>query len=223
MQMRIKLIACGVMSDELRRFLPLGAETEVFEIGLHVRPQSLKAELQAAIRRADGNCDAILLGYGLCSNAVVGLIAHKSRLVVPKVHDCIGVFLGSHRTYLEEMAREPTFFLTRGYIRGYERDHCGPMEEIERMAERHGRKRAEEIVGEMMRPYKRLVYLRTLENADIEADRKYAQEMAARFSMRYEERPGTSELLRRMVEGDWASDFVIVEPGQEVTLEHFIL
>jgi len=223
MQMRLKLIACRVMIDEMRPFLPAGVETEVFEISKHVRPKSLKADLQAAINRADGNCDVILLGYGLCSNAVVGLVAHRSRMVIPKMHDCIGIFLGSHQAYLEEMAHEPAFFLTKGYIRGYQKDHNGPMGEIENLAQRFGRERAEKIVGDMMRPYKRLVYLRTLENADMEADRKYSEEMAARFSMRYEERPGTLELLRRLVEGDWASDFVIVEPGRELTLEHFIL
>jgi len=75
----------------------------------------------------------------------------------------------------------------------------------------------------MMRPYKRLVCLWTAENADLEADREYSQAMATRFNMCYVEEPGTSELLRRMVEGDWHRDFVVVEPGQELTLEHFIL
>jgi hypothetical protein len=220
--MQIRLIACRVMIDEMRPFLPLGVEAEVFEISQHVRPKSLKTELQAAVDRADGKCDAILLGYGLCSNSVVGLRARKSRIVMPKMHDCIGIFLGSHKAYLEEMAREPAFFLTKGYIRGYETDQSGPMSEFDKVAQRYGREKAEKLVGGMMQPYKRLVYLQTSEDTEIEADREYSQKMAARFNMRYEERPGTSALLRRMVEGDWRDDFVVVEPGQEITLEHFM-
>jgi hypothetical protein len=220
--MRMKVIACRVMIDEMRSFLPDGVETEVFEISRHIRPKRLKVDLQTAIDRVDGTCDIILLGYGLCSNAVVGLVARRSRLVVPKMHDCIGVFLGSHQAYMDEMNREPAFFLTQGYIRGYVSDHSGPTDEFERVARKYGEEKAEKIVGEMMRPYKRLVYIRTAQATEVEADREYAAAMAQRFNMRYEERAGTSVLLQRMVEGKWDKEFVLVEPGQEVTLEHFL-
>ena len=220
--MRMKLIACRVMIEEMRRFLPAGIEAEVFEISQHVRPKLLKAELQAAVDRADGTCDVILLGYGLCSNAVVGLIAQKSRIVIPRIHDCIGVFLGSHSAYLAEMDREPAYFLTQGYIRGFQRDHSGPMSEFDTFAKRFGPEKAERLVCEMMRPYKRLVYLRTSEANDLDADREYSQAFAERFHMRYEEKAASSELLRRMAQQEWDRDFVVVEPGQAVALEQFM-
>ncbi len=220
--MRMKVIACRVMIDEMRSFLPADVESEVFEISRHIRPKQLREELQAAIGRVDGTCDVILLGYGLCSNAVVGLKASRSRLVIPKMHDCIGVFLGSHRAYMEEMNREPAFFLTQGYISGYMSDRSGPADEFDRVAERFGPEKAKKIVGEMMRPYKRLVYIKTAQITDLEADREYATAMATKFNMRYEEKPGTSELLRRMAEGKWDDEFVVVEPGQEVMLESFM-
>jgi hypothetical protein len=220
--MRMKVISCRVMIDEMRSFLPADVEAEVLEISRHIRPKQLKQELQSAIDRADGTCDVILLGYGLCSNAVVGLQARKSRMVVPKMHDCIGVFLGSHQAYVDEMNREPAFFLTQGYVRGYLSDHSGPADEFERVAHRYGKEKAEKIVGEMMRPYKRLVYMKTVQATDLEADRQYAAAMASKFNMRYEEKLGTSELLRRMAEGKWDPDFVVVEPGREITLEDFL-
>jgi len=37
--MRARLIACRVMIDEIRRFLPSEVEAEVFEISQHVRPK----------------------------------------------------------------------------------------------------------------------------------------------------------------------------------------
>jgi hypothetical protein len=218
----MKVIACRVMIDEMRGFLPAGVEAVVFEISQHVHPKQLKAELQAAIDRLDGSCETILLGYGLCSNAVLGLVSRSARLVLPRIHDCIGVFLGSHKEYLREMGTEPAFFLTQGYIRGYQSDGSGPMAEFERVAERHGTARAERLMGKLMSAYKRLVYIRTDQALDIEADRAYAHQMAELFHMRYEERAGTSELLRRMIAGDWnTTDFVVVEPGEAVALEHF--
>ena len=220
--MRMRVIACRVMIDEMRSFLPEDVETDVFEISRHVWPKQLKLDLQAAIDRAGESCDTILLGYGLCSNAVVGLRSSKSRMVIPKMHDCIGVFLGSHREYMEEMSREPAFFLTQGYIRGYQSDGSGPMYEFERVERRYGKEKATKIVGAMMRPYKRLIYIRTAQALDIDADREYSKRMAARFDMRFEEKFGTSDLLRRMVERKWDDGFVVVLPGEEVTLEHFM-
>lgn len=219
--MRISVIACQVMIDELRSFLPANAPVEVFEISKHTRPKLLKQEIQAAIDRVDGHCDAILLGYGLCSNSVVGLSARKSILVMPKMHDCVGVFLGSHDAYLEVMASEPAFFLSQGYIRGYKSDKNGPFE-FDRIAKKLGSERAEKIVGELMKPYKRLIYISTGHETDPEGDHQYAKEMAVRFKMRYEEKSGTPELLRRMAQGDWEEDFVVVYPGKEVRLEQFM-
>ena len=77
-------------------------------------------------------------------------------------------------------------------------------------------------MGEIMRPYKRLVYIRTSQAPDLEGDRRYSLAMAARFNLRYEEKLGNSELLRRMVDRDWGSEFVVVDPEQSITLEHFL-
>jgi hypothetical protein len=220
--MRTKVIACRVMIDEMRSFLPAEVEAVVFDISQHVRPKQLKVELQAAIDGLDGTCDVILLGYGLCSNAVLGLCSKSARLVLPRIHDCIGVFLGSHREYMSEMSREPAFFLTQGYIRGYQSDGSGPMDEFDRIAARFGPERAGRLMDKMMGAYKRLVYIKTAQAEDLDADRAYAKNMAARFEMQYEEKPGTSELLRRMIAGEWnEADFVVVEPGEEVRLEQF--
>jgi hypothetical protein len=209
------------MVDEIRRFLPAEVEVEAFEISQHVRPKLLKESLQAAIDRADGKYEVILLGYGLCSQAVVGLAAQKSRLVVPRLHDCIGVFLGSHEAYKKEMSKDHAYFLTHGYISGYIADQSGPLSELERAVKRYGRQRAEKLLAEMMKPYKRLVYIRTTEAPGLEEDRKYSRDMAERFHMRYEEMEGTSALLERMVKGEWGEDFVVAAPGQEITLEQF--
>ena len=210
------------MIDELRRLLAEEIETEVFEISQHTRPKLLKQALQEAINRADGKHDFILLGYGLCSNAVAGLVASKSTLVIPRIHDCIGIFLGSNRAYQAEMAHEPAYFLTHGYITGYTIASCGPLAEVDRAARRYGREHAERIVGEMMKPYKRLVYIHTSEASDLEKDRRYSRDMATHFHMRYEEKIGTSILLHKLVNQNWDDDFVVAAPGQTITIEQFM-
>jgi hypothetical protein len=221
--MRSKLIACRVMIDELRPFLAAEMDTEVFEISRHTHPKKLKDALQDAITRADGYYDPILLGYGLCSNSVVGLKTRHSRIVIPKMHDCIGIFLGSHQAYMEEREKEPgTYFLTQGYIKGHISEVDGPLGDWERAAKKYGPEKADELIGMMMEHYNRLVYIRTPESINLEEDREYAHRFAERFGMRYEEMESSSRLLHKLASGEWDEEFVVVEPGEEVALERFL-
>lgn len=51
--------------------------------------------------------DYLVLGYGLCSNGVVGLEAGEIPLVIPRTDDCIGLMLGSQQRYLELFDQNP--------------------------------------------------------------------------------------------------------------------
>jgi hypothetical protein len=221
--MKSKLIACRVMIDELRPFLAPGTEIEVFEISRHIHPKKLKDALQDAVTRADGNYDPILLGYGLCSNSVAGIKTKHSRIVMPKMHDCIGIFLGSHQAYLDEKEKEPgTYFLTQGYIQGYISEANGPLGDWERIAQKYGPERADELALAMLEHYKRLVYIRTPESIDLEKDREYAHLFAKRFGLRYEEIESSSRLLQKLASGNWDEEFLVIAPGEEVTLLKFL-
>ena len=58
-----------------------------------------------------------MLGYGLCSNGVAGLKARGIPLVVPRTDDCIAIFLGSQRRYLEAFHRYPgTYWINNGWL-----------------------------------------------------------------------------------------------------------
>jgi hypothetical protein len=217
--MHQKLISCRVMVEELRPFLPEQIEVEVLEISLHVSPEQLQRRLQEAIDASDGLYDPIYLGYGMCSKAVLGLVARKSRLIVPKSDDCIEIFLGSRKARLDEVANEPgTYFLTQGYIGDR---NSMVFAEYERAVSRYGKERAERLLRTMMGHYKRLVYIRMPNQESLEPDREYAQAMAARFGLRYEEVDGTPEWLRRMMAQQWDEDFVVVQPGERIELKHF--
>ncbi len=217
--MKPKLISCRVMVDELRPFLPEQIAIEDLEISLHVSPEKLQQRLQQAIDASDGLYDPIYLGYGMCSKAVLGLVARKSRLIVPRSDDCIEIFLGSRKARLDEVANEPgPYFLTSGYIGD---GNSMVNTEYERAVARYGKDRAERLLRTMMSHYKRLVYIRMPNQKSLEPDREYAQAMAARFGLRYEEVDGTPEWLRRMMAQQWAEDFVVVQPGERIELKHF--
>ena len=119
----------------------------------------------------------------------------------------------------DEIASEPgTYFLTSGYIGD---GNSMVNAEYERALARYGKERAERLLRTMMSHYKRLVYIRMPNTETLEPDRKYAQSMAARFGLRYEEVDGTPEWLRRMMAQQWDGDFVVVQPGERIELKHF--
>jgi hypothetical protein len=68
-----QVIACATVIEEMLPFLPKEVPYEVLDFGLHLRPADLKIALQAKIDEASQRADVLLLGYGLCSMAIVGL------------------------------------------------------------------------------------------------------------------------------------------------------
>jgi len=112
-----QIIACETVIKEMLDFIPPGMKYHSVEPGLHLRPEKLKEILQQAIDKLTGDADTIIVGYGLCSMAVIGLRAAKSTLVVPRIDDCIAMLLGSQKNYKAQLAINPgTYFLSKGWI-----------------------------------------------------------------------------------------------------------
>lgn len=85
-QVKASLIYCRMISPELEGTGKGNIDGEALPDELHLRPDSLRQELQKAVDRKTGY-DFIVLGFGLCGMAAVGLHSGKSRLVMPKVDD----------------------------------------------------------------------------------------------------------------------------------------
>ena len=102
-----RVIACETVIEEMLPFLPEDVPHEVLDFGLHINPAELKNVLQEKINEASQHAEVLLLGYGLCSMAVVGLKATTATLVIPRTDDCIAIFLGSCNAYKEQAKKEP--------------------------------------------------------------------------------------------------------------------
>lgn len=210
------LIACATVAEELRR-LGVGEDRmTVLEFGLHVYPEELKKRLQQAIDEVAGDCD-ILLGYGLCSYAVVGLRSDSHRLVVPRVDDCIALFLGSRSEHRRLQAQEPgTYFLTKGWVEAQE----GALVEYERIRKRYGDERAYKVAKVLFGNYTRVALIDT-GNYRLDDYREFARAMASFLGLRFDEIAGSNRMLLKMLDGDWDGEFLVVERGDRVSLEEF--
>lgn len=216
-QSRRKIIACATVIEELLAILPDDLPYEVLDFGLHLYPDELKKVLQEKINEASQDADVLLLGYGLCSMAVVGLTATTATLVIPRTDDCIAIFLGSCNAYQEQARQEPgTYYLTKGWIEAGDT----PFEEHNQLIEKWGEKKAERMTRLMLRNYRRLAFINT-GAYEIDRYRKYSREVAERFGLNFEEIEGSPSLVNKLVFGPWDDEFVVVEPGQTVTYMDF--
>ena len=99
----------------------------VLQLGLHSRKRSLQEGIVQAAGDLGRHVDVIVLGYGLCGNALQDPAALLSGCGVPvfipmdedhPVDDCVGLIIGGRENYYAEQCREPgTFFMTAGWTR----------------------------------------------------------------------------------------------------------
>ena len=212
-----KVIACATVIEEMLPLLPEDVAYEVLDFGLHLTPEKLRSQLQEAIDVASAEVDTIILGYGLCSMAVVGLKANRCTLVVPRLDDCIAIFLGSRAAYQKQFGQEPgTYYLTKGWIEVSDT----PFAEYERLVAEYGPERADRMIKLVLKNYTRLAFIDT-GHLEQERYREYARRTAGKFGLRYEEIPGSKALVKRMLYGPWDGDFVIARPGETISYADF--
>jgi hypothetical protein len=217
--MQYLVISCNIMKDEILQFQGNGISFVFLEQSLHRTPQKMKEVIQDEINRADEwEGDYIILGYGLCSNGILGVKSNRHSIVIPRVHDCIALFLGSHERYLEEHHKEPgTYYLTKGWIEeaksplGVYHEYCG----------RYGMETAEWAIREELKNYTRIALVDTGLRLS-ESHRQHARENARFLNLRYEEIKGSLEFFERMLRGAWENGFVILTPDEEVTQSSFL-
>lgn len=236
--MRIKCLSC----EALTRMVYLCAaqsphlvDVELVRIGLHNEPINLRVLLQQkidALSRKD--FDAVVLAYGLCGQATLGLVARDIPLVLPRAHDCITLFLGSRARYQEQFEGNPgTYWYSLDYIERKEAsgtfvslgagvDSTNTQAKYEEYVEKYGEDNAEylmEVMGAWQSHYNRAAYIDLGVGDGAQLEAQTAQEAANR-GWKYERLTGNLTLIRRLLNGDWSQDFLVIQPGQEVAMSY---
>lgn len=118
---QIAVVACGVLSLDLKQAAMESGIEPHFELlpgGLHNNPRELRRRVQQAVDDLSGDKDfeRIVIGYGICGRGTVGICAREIPLAIPRVHDCISLFLGSDAAYRREFRRYPgTYYMAAGW------------------------------------------------------------------------------------------------------------
>ena len=216
------VLACEVVEKEIARYLDGSCELRCFDYGLHRTPENMAKALQSEIDTASarpGAYRAIVLGYGLCSNGIVGITARTVPVVVPRVHDCISLFLGSTQAYKAQACQCPgTYYLTPGWIDKGET----PMSKYAGYAASYGEETARWVLHEELKHYTRIVLINTGAYTAIDPYRQIARKNADFLGLSYEELEGPSTLFRRLVLDSTHEDMLIMAGGEVIRQEMFL-
>lgn len=217
---RLVVIACRVMEPELEAVRADSPEVEIIylEQGLHRTPKRLPELIQEKIDQVESRATEIVLGYGLCSNGLVGITARCQKLIVPRCHDCISLFLGSAARYDEIFRSRPgTYYLTSGWIVAKD----DPLGIIEEYIPRYGSEAAEWIVKEELKNYTHVALINTGMKG-IDPFRIRAIENATFFKKKYDEITGSLEYFKEFICGPYSDErFLQFGPETQITQEMF--
>ena len=198
----------------------LELEIHYLDQGLHRTPQRMLGIVQEKIDEVEDGASEIVLGYGLCSRGIAGLKCQSVRLVIPRCHDCIALFLGSSETYQRRMEAQPgTYYLTPGWIRE-KKDPLGIVEEI--YTPKLGRELAVWGMQEELKNYSHITYVET-GAGESEALRRRARENASFFEKIFEDIQGSLAFFERLIKGPYREpDFIVLASGEAVRMDMFL-
>jgi Protein of unknown function (DUF1638) len=169
----------------------------VMKVGLHSVIKNLRDGVLQAVAEMAPYVDAILLGYGLCGNALKdseGLFL-DSRVPVflpmdgdHPVDDCVGLIIGGRENYYAEQCKVAgTMFINSGFLRHWETlFHEG----------QYAQKYGVAIMKRLMANYKRTLLLPT----PVASEQELAlgvEEFNELYGLHSEVRPGTLDLLEQ--------------------------
>ena len=204
------IIACEVMKKELSLLAGDGCKLSFVPAGLHLTPERMSDDIQKEIDKADHEEGPIILGYGLCSYGITKIKARRRPILIPRIHDCITLFLGSRQTYYEEFFKNPgTYYLSYGWS-FYGKTPYSQYHEI--YIKKYGEDEARWIVQEMLKNYKRLVFIDNKLFSPEEA-REKAKLMADFFNLEFVELEAPPTFLRQIFDAEEGENFLQINPG----------
>ena len=227
------VIGCAVLALDMKQAaqdLGLNLEYKFLEAGLHENPRKLNTKLQKAIDEISVKKDAerIIIGYGVCGKGTVGIHSRGIPLVIPKVHDCISLFLGGDEAYKTQFRKFPgTYYLSAGWCEAKSRPMSqrrmqaffgAEILEYDELVKSHGEKAADttfEFLNSWQQNYQRAAFIKTAAKNSPRHEAQ-AREMAEEYGWEFAHIQGEPALIQQMLTLHASTPEVLVVPPDHV-------
>jgi hypothetical protein len=170
----------------------------VMEVGLHSNIQQLKQGVTIAVEEVAPHSDAVLLGYGLCGNALNNIRDLFKDIPIPvmlpmddgeSVDDCVGLIIGGRENYYHEQCScAGTMFMNAGFSKHWKKIMSSDVPQ--KLIHKKDR-----ILKRLMGNYERTLLLPTAVMGEGEM-RQRTIEFNQKYNLRVETRPGTLTLFK---------------------------
>lgn len=210
------IIACEMLTNEVQRAMRATRKDYPIywlERGLHEHPEKLHDALQLKINELSET--VIMFAFGLCGNAMHGLVSTDKTLVIPRFHDCLNMLLVS-----ETGGRRSTDPDSLYYTGAWLDSDFTLLNQYERFKAKRGEEKAKRAYASMLANYRGLHMIDTGVPIDHKTIKR-AQDTAETFNLKYGEIEGSNRVLDRLFAGDWDEDILVYPPGEQVNLRDF--
>ena len=149
--MKTVILCCASLEKEVRLAMArkeISYPLHILTDNNHDVPNRLREAIQ---RELDGiqDADRVLMAFGTCGGAMVGLRTGNFRLILPRVDDCLSLLMGSMEQRYAALQGGFGIFLTESWL-----SSSRSMEnELERIRRVYPPKRAETIIRLMYRNF----------------------------------------------------------------------
>lgn len=217
------IIACGSIRSELenaREKSGIDVTLIFMPQNFHRKPEKMTPFLQERINRESEKGKMVILGYGLCSGGTAGLKAPEYGLVIPKIHDCISMYLGSNAEYKRIFKHYPgTYFLTRNWIDN-QLDPKGLVNN--EYTKRVGYEMAKEAMETELKNYKYIAYIDTT-GSKTDKYRNIAKENARIFNKEFIELKGSDKFFISLLKGPYDNENFLKFKYKEISNHNHFL
>ncbi|AEF84033.1 conserved hypothetical protein [Treponema primitia ZAS-2] len=212
----IHILACETLKPELSLVMSSqGCDYPIawVESGKHAWPDKLHVCIQETLDKIPPTYKTILLVFGFCGNAMVGIKAGEHQLVLPRASDCIPIFLGSQKKREEYGAA--TYFFTEGYLNS----ETNVATEHIQYIKKYGEEKALMVTRMMMEHYKQIAIIDTGAFNPEDVVRK-VEPFAKIIDTPLSIISGNLRLIDALLAGNWdTGEFLIVPPKGVISFE----
>ena len=213
--MNTKILSCRTLEKEVRLAMErchAQMPLEVLKDNNHDVPRKLSACIQAELDQMT-DTDRILMAFGTCGGAMVGLHSGDFELVIPRVDDCLSLLMGSMERRYASLENGFGIFLTESWL-----DHEKSMEaELNRIERTYPPARARKVIQML---YGNFDSLNVIETGayDVPSILPRTQALARRLELKHRVVQGTTAYLEALLQGPWEPDrFILIPPHTTIT------